>query len=532
MSKKHYYTSQILEENFTNPESLLVNKIFDKNQDLLVGEQVENLKKTIEILDSMDALEYDINQLKKSIEQLKDLFLLVVVGEFNSGKSSFINAMLGEKLLKEGVTPTTSKINVLRYGNESVEKIEEKTAKIEQNYDEMYLPVPWLQQISIVDTPGLNAVITGHQELTENFVPNCDMVLFITSIDRPYSESERIFLQKIQQFSKKIIFIVSKIDNLDEQQDLASVVDFVETQLKTLFGFTPQVFPVSSKLALRSKLKLQNLQKDCKMSETEKLNFFKNDLDWNKSRFAHLESFLLSSLNSKERQILKLQNPIGLTEHFVKKYLQQAQIRSKIVKQDFVVLKKIEQDIADFRKECNEDYNYHESRIDSLLLALMQRGSLFFDENLVFTNAWELTKPESFRQKFRDTVIKNTSKEIETFILDMIDWLVGKQSKEWSRIVDYVKNYKMSNQNLNNQMDSISSEYPYERSEFIQKFVSSNDAFLKIYDKKQTEIISDIVQKTIFQTAAFELGVIGIVRFLISFFFFNFFRVLGSLLLY
>lgn len=52
---------------------------------------------------------------RRSLEQLEDLFLLVIVGEFNSGKSSFINALLGQKYLKEGVTPTTNKISIFNY---------------------------------------------------------------------------------------------------------------------------------------------------------------------------------------------------------------------------------------------------------------------------------------------------------------------------------------------------------------------------------------------------------------------------------
>src|SRR5512136_2135342 len=63
----------------------------------------------------------DHETLAHSISQLDELFLLVVVGEFNSGKSAFINALLGQKLLKEGVTPTTTQIHILRYGEQSGE---------------------------------------------------------------------------------------------------------------------------------------------------------------------------------------------------------------------------------------------------------------------------------------------------------------------------------------------------------------------------------------------------------------------------
>src|SRR5712675_1987611 len=58
----------------------------------------------------------DVNQLRQAELDLDELFLLVVVGEFNSGKSAFINALLGLRVLEEGVTPTTTRIGLLKYG--------------------------------------------------------------------------------------------------------------------------------------------------------------------------------------------------------------------------------------------------------------------------------------------------------------------------------------------------------------------------------------------------------------------------------
>src|SRR5512139_2983867 len=88
----------------------------------------------------------DSQTLADSILQLDDLFLLVIVGEFNAGKSAFINALLGQRLLKEGVTPTTTQVNLLRYG-----KDQERTIINEQQHV-ITLPVDWLTEISIVDT--------------------------------------------------------------------------------------------------------------------------------------------------------------------------------------------------------------------------------------------------------------------------------------------------------------------------------------------------------------------------------------------
>ena len=132
----------------------------------------------------------------------------MIAGEFNSGKSSFINALLGERVLPEGVTPTTDRINLLRHGPEVTEHA------VEAFLLERTHPAELLRELSVVDTPGTNAVIRRHEELTRDFVPRADLVLFVTSADRPFSESEREFLERIRDWGKKIVFIVNKIDIL------------------------------------------------------------------------------------------------------------------------------------------------------------------------------------------------------------------------------------------------------------------------------------------------------------------------------
>jgi small GTP-binding protein len=138
----------------------------------------------------------DMDSLGQSIRQLDDLFLLVIVGEFNAGKSAFINALLGEKLLKEGVTPTTSQITILRHGETS------QPSLVEEGHTLMLFPVDLLSELSIVDTPGTNAVIRQHEELTTHYIPRADLVLFVTSVDRPFTESERAFMAHIRDWVK------------------------------------------------------------------------------------------------------------------------------------------------------------------------------------------------------------------------------------------------------------------------------------------------------------------------------------------
>jgi predicted GTPase len=148
-----------------------------------------------EIAQRLAALELDAaarKALAAAREQIAQPFLLVVVGEFNTGKSSFINALLGRRLLDEGMTPTTSQVAIVRHG-EVVSRHERLDGVIEAT-----APSELLRLVAIVDTPGTNAVLREHEALTRDFLPRADLVVFLTAADRPYSESERAFLAAVR----------------------------------------------------------------------------------------------------------------------------------------------------------------------------------------------------------------------------------------------------------------------------------------------------------------------------------------------
>src|ERR671927_442278 len=151
----------------------------------------------------------DVSLVRQKLVDIEELFLLVIVGEFNSGKSAFINALLGEGISEEGVTPTTSRITVLRHSQEPVER-ERREGVLERGY-----PNAFLHEIAIVDTPGTNAIIRHHEELSRGFVPRSDLVLFVTSAERPLTESERGYLEVIRDWGKKVVLVVNKADLLD-----------------------------------------------------------------------------------------------------------------------------------------------------------------------------------------------------------------------------------------------------------------------------------------------------------------------------
>ena len=225
---------------------------------------------------------------------LNELFTMVIVGEFNAGKSSLINALFGIKLRTEGPIPVDDRISILRYGDTAA------TKQLSDFVSEQTYPVEFLRNITLVDTPGTNSIVQRHQEVTEDFVPRADLVLFVTSIDRPLSESERRFLEYIRNWGKKVVFVINKIDTKNAEE-IAQVVDYVTTNTRAIFGFDPVIFPVSGKLALEAKTGSSGPR------------------DWTRSNFEAFEDYIFKVLSEKERVRLKLQAPLDTILSLVKR---------------------------------------------------------------------------------------------------------------------------------------------------------------------------------------------------------------------
>src|SRR6202035_3186847 len=277
----------------------MLRRILSDPQEELLAEERRLLAELQLALDRCDAAAEDQAALRRSVAQLDELFLLVVAGEFNAAKSAFINALLGSAVLEEGVTPTTTRIHLLKHGAEVARTVAEPAL------DGVAAAVDLLREINIVDTPGTNAIHREHEAITREFVPRADMVLFVTSADRPFTESERAFLQGIREWGKKIVVVVNKIDILESEQEIATIRAFIADNARALLGLAPDIYPVSARQALRAKL----------AGDGELLA---------KSRFGELESAIVATLDEGERVRLKLLNPLGVGAQLADRYLQGA----------------------------------------------------------------------------------------------------------------------------------------------------------------------------------------------------------------
>src|ERR671917_477004 len=236
-------------------------QILDERWRRITDRERALLERLVGFLEDFGSPPDDISLVRQKLVDIEELFLLVIVGEFNSGKSAFINALLGEdELSREGVTPTTDRITVLKYGEQPAER-ERREGVLEKEY-----PNEFLREVAIVDTPGTNAIIRHHEELSRGFVPRSDLVLFVTSVDRPFTESEREYLKLIRDWGKKIVLVLNKVDLLHADEERDQVRTFVEEGVRSMLGLRPPIFFVSSSTAQRAKNSENELERDTLLS--------------------------------------------------------------------------------------------------------------------------------------------------------------------------------------------------------------------------------------------------------------------------
>jgi len=470
-----------------------------REQEIRAREQelLERLATALERFGS-DVADDDLRRFQEAREQLTGLFLLVIAGEFNSGKSSFINALLGERVLPEGVTPTTDRINILRHGPVVSELLREAYL-LERTH-----PADVLREINIVDTPGTNAIIRRHEELTRDFVPRSDLVLFVTSADRPFTESEREFLEQIRQWGKKIVFIVNKIDILTRPEEREEVVRYVREHAAALLGEAPQIFAVSAREAqeARGGGKDGKDGKGGKDQEKEEL--------WSESGFGEVEDYLLNTLDQEERVRLKLLNPLNVGLRLASKYKDATFERLKLLAQDVEAIQNIDQQLALFHQEMLRDFEPRLARLDVLLGDMERRGIRFFDETIRIGRIKSLMDSEGVKRAFEREVIGETTREMEDEVNRVIDWIVERNLRLWQDISGYIERRQLT-RHREGMIGDVGPSFSYNRQALLDSIGRVSREVVGSYNRDtESRAIANDIQGAFATTALAEAGALGL----------------------
>ena len=476
----------------------MLRNILSRKQSDLVREEKQWLERLQLALAGFEVTPEDQSTLSKSLHQLDELFLLVIVGEFNSGKSAFINALLGNRFLPEGVTPTTSQIQILRYGPDPGREVEEEGVLA------VTYPADFLREINIVDTPGTNAIIRRHEQLTQNFVPRSDLVIFVTSADRPFTESERAFMEQIRQWGKKVVIILNKIDLIDDPE-VAHVVDYIRQNALTLLGFAPEILPVSARLALRAKLAQTGAERDPL---------------WADSRFQALETYILKTLDEKSRVQLKLQNPLGVGERLTGRYLDLARGRLDLLTKDVAAIDNIESQLDIYRQDMQRDFRYRLADVENVLLAMNNRGMAYFDETVRVARVLDLINTQRIRGEFERQVVADTPQEIERDVQNLIDWLVEKDLRQWQATLEYLDRHRARLQAEADARDlrgddkiigQVGGPFEYNRRALLDSVGRAAQDVVMSYDRQaEARQLADGVRDAVAGAALVEVGAVGL----------------------
>src|SRR3569623_2107267 len=232
-----------------------------------IAELAEFLEKTVA---ARRELGHFVGEVARAAANLDQPLLVTVMGEFSSGKSSFVNAFIGADVAPTGITPTTATINVVRYGRERGGRIvaADGTAT-ELGWDalmarlraltpaeataidrvEILVPLPQLEKINIVATPGLNSIQPEHEATARAFIARADAGVWVFTANQGGKASEKKALQSIRDEGKRVLGVLNKADQLS-QGEIDEVTQIIGG---TLGELVETIVPVSAREALEHK---------------------------------------------------------------------------------------------------------------------------------------------------------------------------------------------------------------------------------------------------------------------------------------
>ncbi len=449
----------------------------------IVGRERALLADLQALLARLEAEDEHLDDLRNAMRDLDGIFMLVVCGEFNAGKSSLLNALVGERVMPEGVTPTTDRITVVTYA-ETASESEEAPALVRRSY-----PAPLLRDLALVDTPGTNAIIQRHQELSERFVPRADLVLFVTSADRPFTESERTFLELIASWGKKVLMVVNKLDILEGDAEREKVIAYVRDHASETLGVTPEVFGVSAKAAFKARMA--------------------DDLSGVQASGLGALERAISTRLGEDRLRLKLLSPLGVARRTAEHYRAVLDNRLELLSTDRRTLEEIERQREQFEKDMRREYEGYLSRIENVLLEVEKRGNEFFDDTVQLRKIFMLMNTDRVREAFENRVLKNVDGDIDRAVGDMVDWFIQRNLQLWEDVMNFVNERRAAERER--VIGEVGGRFQYDRQVLVRSLHERSETVLETYDQKaEAARLADSLQSSVVQSGLLEVGGLGL----------------------
>jgi hypothetical protein len=384
------------------------------------------------------------------------------------------------------VTPTTAVITRLRYAPSPTERREGPL--LEVGY-----PLDLLRDVAVVDTPGTNAIVREHEEITSHFVPRADLVLFVTSADRPFTETERAFMERIRAWGKKVVVVLNKVDLLGPAQ-VEEQVEFVRQGVERLLGFRPEVFPVSARAALMAKAEPEPLARQTA---------------WDKSHFQPLEDYVAATLDERGRLVLKLSTPLGIAERVTRTYTMAAEEKLALLAGDLALVEGVELQLAAYREDMQRDFAYRLGEVENILHEMIERGTEYLDSTLRFGRIVDLFRQKVVQQEFERVVVGDAPDRIDRVTQDLIDWMVDQDLRVWRTVTEQVEGRRRVG--ASGPAERLAGSFEYDRRALLGTLGQTARGVLQRHDhQREASQLAASVREAVTHGALLEAGAIGL----------------------
>lgn len=429
-------------------------------------------EKAIEAIDDValalaedgDSTQSDVKKLRDMAQDLRNMFFMVaIIGEFNAGKSSFVNALIGEKLLPIGITPTTEYIELIRYAEEA----DRNPAIVDNALREWAHPNTGAPGVAIVDTPGTGSVFQKHETIAKEFLHRSDLVIFLISAKHAFADTERLYLQLAKDYNKKIILVVNQVDLLKANEQM-EVRRFIENQVKETLEIEPLLFMVSAKEALDA-ISAPTTEDPGNVGAVK----------------AHLRGVYAESPIAKQKLLAQLDT----ASRIIQKYYDSAKEKAFLVSGDITKVKDVQNELEQQSLGLEQRMKEASGEIDTVLESVRARGLHFIDINLSFSKFGRGVDKNKLQAEFQEVVIGRSLRDINDAANGYINAVVDQSRLYWRGVIDRLNRLQDL---MEKEMGGLDSGIYAEQRQGLQEAIKIAESELKSYSSG--EVVGELKQ--------------------------------------
>lgn len=401
----------------------------------------------------------DRHRLQQNAADLQEMFfLVVVVGEFNAGKSTFINALLGDTLLPMGITPTTDAIELVRWSNRRGKEPRWREENIVREWTHPNTGGPG---VVIVDTPGTGSVFRRHEQIAKGFLSRSDLVIFLLSAKRALAETERLYLELAKDYGKKIIVVINQTDLL-EKRERQEVQSFVRQQLVELLDLRPPIFLISARQALKDR---------------GHGGIFTPASD-DPGGMNPVREYLREIFERVPPAKQKLYAQLDFVDSIVRRYRDQIERQTGLVSNDTALAESLRKELERQAEGLDDQLATARRELDRVFEGLKQRGREFIRENLTIQRATRALNETEMRADFEKQVVGGAIDQITMISEQYVNAVVDNSRRYWRNILDRLTELETR---LNQETGAVDASGYAEQRAALQAAIAVADRELKSY---------------------------------------------------